>query len=82
VATLGVQQHGHDRLEGGGNDVPNGDAGNDALLGGARSDTADFFYGDKIFGGAMVAGAGVVADLAAGTATGDDLVGTARLAPS
>jgi hypothetical protein len=49
---------------------------------GARSDTADFFYGDKIFGGAMVAGAGVVADLAAGTATGDDLVGTARLAPS
>jgi serralysin len=72
---------GNDRLEGGGgNDVLNGGAGNDELLGGDGSDTADFFYGEKIVRGETYAGVGVVADLAAGTATGGDLVGSDRLA--
>jgi Ca2+-binding RTX toxin-like protein len=67
---------GNDRLEGGGgNDVLNGGAGDDELRGGAGGDTASFFYSDKMFGGAMlagatIAGAGVVADLAGGTAQG------------
>jgi Ca2+-binding RTX toxin-like protein len=72
---------GNDRLEGGGgNDVLNGGAGNDELLGGDGNDTASFFYNDKMFGGATVAGTGVVADLVAGTATGGDLFGSDHLA--
>jgi Ca2+-binding RTX toxin-like protein len=72
---------GNDRLEGSsGNDMLNGGAGNDELLGGDGNDTADFFYGEKIVRGASIAGTGVVADLAAGTATGGDLVGSDRLA--
>jgi Ca2+-binding RTX toxin-like protein len=62
---------GNDRLEGGGgNDVLNGGAGNDELLGGDGRDTADFFVSEKMFGDETIAGTGVAADLAAGTATG------------
>ena len=72
---------GNDRLEGGGgNDVLSGGAGNDELLGGDGNDTADLFHGEKIARGGTYAGAGVVADLVAGTATGGDLVGSDRLA--
>jgi hypothetical protein len=57
-------------------------AGGDTLLGfgGEGNGTADFFYGDQVFGGATVAGTGVAADLAAGAASGGDPSGGDRLA--
>jgi Ca2+-binding RTX toxin-like protein len=72
---------GDDLLEGGGgNDVLAGGPGNDEPLGGDGNDTADFFSGEKIVRRETYAGVGVVADLAAGTATGGDQVGSDRLA--
>ena len=61
---------GADTLDGGGgNDLLEGGAGDDELRGGAGVDTASFYN---------YAG-GVVADLASGTATGGDFVGSDRL---
>jgi Ca2+-binding RTX toxin-like protein len=72
---------GNDRLEGGGgNNYLDGGAGNDELRGGDGIDTADFYYFDKMFGGEMIAGPGVVADLVAGTASGGDPLGSDSLA--
>jgi Ca2+-binding RTX toxin-like protein len=77
---------GNDRLEGGGgNDLLYGGAGNDELRGGDGNDTADFFYAVKMVERALPAEAafadeGVVADLAAGTATGGQYVGSDSLA--
>jgi Ca2+-binding RTX toxin-like protein len=65
-----VGAEGNDRLEGGGgNDYLEGGFGDDELRGGDGVDTASFFN----------SGSGVVADLAAGTASGGAFVGSDRL---
>jgi hypothetical protein len=51
-------------------------------FGGEGNGAADFFYGDQVFGGATVAGTGVAADLAAGTATGSDRLAGVENSPA
>ncbi|MGY4622578.1 VCBS repeat-containing protein [Bradyrhizobium sp. USDA 4486] len=70
---------GNDHISGGaGNDILFGSAGNDVLDGGAGNDILDGGTGYDVATYAA-ATAGIVLDLAAGTVTGDDSVGTDTL---